>query len=52
MNETIKIEVAGDDNCYIRAISLIIYKTENQYLTVRKEIVNYITLHKQDFEHL
>ena len=39
-NEAIKINGSGDGNYYMRAISLFIYKTENQYLTVRDNIVN------------
>ena len=48
-NEVIQIDVFPDGNCLMRAISLFYYKNENLYNHVRKEIVDYLFQHKNDY---
>ena len=46
------IEVKGDGNCLMRCISLFYYKNENLHNIVRKEIIDYLKEHKDEYEDI
>ena len=44
-----KIDVGGDGNCLMDCFSLFIYKNENLNTKIRKDISDYLRIHKEDF---
>ena len=46
------IDVCKDGKGYMRCIALFIYKNENEYYRVRKEIANYLLTNYRQFENI
>ena len=45
-----KIEVGQDGNCLMGSISLFKYKNENLHIKIRKEITDYLEIHKEELK--
>lgn len=43
-----KIPTNGGGDCFFRALSIVLYQTQNQHRKLRKEIVSYISEHRDD----
>ena len=43
-------ETAGDGNCFFRAVSRMVYASDELYLNVRSQAVEYLRNHWQEFE--
>ena len=43
-------ETAGDGNCFFRAVSRMVYTSDEFYLNVRSKVVEYLRDHRQEFE--
>ena len=43
-------ETAGDGNCFFRAVSHMVYATDEFYLNVPSQAVEYLRNHGQEFE--
>ena len=43
-------ETAGDGNCFFRAVSRMIFASDEFYLNVRSQAVEYLRNHRQEFE--
>ena len=52
LKEVIQIEVLGDGNCLMRCIALFKFKDELKHNKVRKDIVNYLKLHINEFQKI
>ena len=44
------IPVIGDGNCLFRALSFLLYNTENDHFKVRTDVVNYMDTHRSRYE--
>ena len=43
-------ETAGGGNCFFRALSRMVYESDEFYLNVRSQVVEYPRNHRQEFD--
>ena len=52
VNEVDIIDVAEDGNCFMRCITLFVYRDENKHIRTRQEIANYLYANYRNFENI